>query len=1353
MGVESRVGTGAAGLGPTESPNNEHVYVFPVTSAQQRLLFLHYLNPESTSYNIAWSIRITGQPDKDALERSLNEIVRRHEILRTTFDVVEGQPVQIISPHRPIPLVQMDLSGTADPEREALQAAIQEGERPIDLNAGPIVRTKILHLGKSDFVLLITTHHIVFDGWSRRILVSELQSLYKAFSSRQPSPLKELPLQYADYAVWQRDVLSEERLDGLLSYWKQQLGGAPTTLDLPTDRPRPAVQNFEGATRQFTVPKSLSDEIQRASRSFGTTPFMTLLAGFYLLLQRYSGQDDILVGAVIANRNRAEVENLIGLFANTLPLRTRLDGDPSFSELVSRVRDTALGAYAHQEMPFERLVEELRPERSPSYNPLFQVLFSLQGTANRSFELSGLQLQPLGGLVGTTAKFDLSFLLSDSTDGLSGKIEYNTNLFDASTIDRMLQHYLTLLEGGLANPEMRTSQLPLLTDEEKRRLLSEWNDTSRSFPHEKCIHELFEQQVALTPNSVAVVLEGSSLSYGELNARANQLAHRLRSLGVGPETLVGICLDRSLEMIIAILGVLKAGGGYVPLDPAYPKERRAFMLEDAHVPVLLTQTELLADVPQHGGVTICLDADWPSIATEPTENPANHSLPQNVAYVIFTSGSTGKPKGVIVTHANVTRLFTATDAWFGFGPDDTWTLFHSFAFDFSVWEIWGALFYGGKLIVVPLQTAKSPELFHELLVRQRVTVLNQTPSAFKYLILADQQSADWNRLSLRYVIFGGEALEFKTLLPWFERHGDKPALINMYGITETTVHVTYFKIDPASVGDESVSLVGTPIPDLQVYILDKQLQPVPIGVPGEIYVGGYGVARGYLNRPQLTKDRFIPNRLISSEDGRLYKTGDLARYREDGNIQYLGRIDHQVKIRGFRIELGEIESVLEKHAAVEQAVVVVREDRPGDKRLVAYVIPREGQKATSTDLRTYVGQSLPEYMIPAFVVSVQEFPLTPSGKINRAALPAPQWGGTDRASKTAPTDQLELMLVKTWERVLGVTNIGTDDNFFDLGGHSLLAVRLLSEVEKVVGRKIPLASLFRGSTIAAQAQLLRDGSESEPDPLVMEYQSGEPSALPMFAVAAPGVRSLGYAILARHLGEKQPFYKLQASGPIAQRRPHSWAELRALARQYVAAMRAMQQEGPYYLLAMCGGCQIAEQMILQLEAQGQRVALFAIFDTWVLEHAHRRWGWKVFSYGQRLNWFYRASFHEKVTWVKSATSSRIRIWTGKERASQPWAEAYWPADFKPPQFQAPIILFKRPKQQFYYINDPLLGWGARSRGGVTTYAINADHHEVLREPHVQLVSRVLLENKNGSHEVTADLTQNASQELETASSL
>jgi len=1098
--------------------------------AQQRLWFLDRLRPGSAAYNMPAALHVTGRVDMTILQQSLDEVVRRHKMLRTTFAAVEGRPVQVIAPAltlppliplvpRPKPLVLwprdkgdwgfgprdqrlpiVDLWELSDTEREAETRRLtsEEAQQPFDLAQGPLLRMVLLRLDEEEHVLLMTMHHIISDGWSVGILVQEIATLYQAFTTGEPSPLPELSIQYTDFAVWQREWLQGEVLEKQLGYWKQQLAGAPTALELPTDRPRPPLQSYHGACQYFVFPRSLTEELKVLSQREGGTLFMTLLAAFKTLLYRYTGQEDILVGSPIANRNRAEIEELIGFFVNTLVLRTDLGGNPSFRELSGQVREVTLGAYAHQDLPFEMVVDELQPERNLSHSPLFQVMFVLQNMPMQPLTLPGLTLTPLDTDSGT-AKFDLTLFMVETDQGLRGTVEYNTGLFDATTISRMMGHFQTLLEGIVADPEQRICNLPLLPEAEQHQLLVEWNDTEMDYPQDRYIHELFEAQVERMPDAVAVVFpstspraealkaEGSGhgedqrLTYRELNRRANQLAHHLQALGVGPEVLVGICVERSLEMVVGLLGILKAGGAYLPLDPTHPRSRLALMLADTRAPVLLTQERLMGNLPEHGAQVVCLDADWKNIAQESDENPISKTTASNLAYVIYTSGSTGKPKGTLISHYNVVRLFEATNHWFHFDERDVWTLFHTYAFDFSVWELWGALLYGGRLVVIPFLVSRSPEVFYDLLCREQVTVLNQTPSAFRQLIWTEESLGAAEDLALRLVIFGGEALELNSLRPWYERHGDGdqcPQLVNMYGITETTVHVTYRPLAASDLGTAPGSVIGGPIPDLQVYILDEHLQPVPIGVPGEVHVGGAGLSRGYLNRPGLTAERFIPNPFSDKPGACLYKSGDLGRYLPDGDVEYLGRIDHQVKIRGFRIELGEIETVLSQDPAVRETVVLAHEDEPGDTRLVAYVVPGDRQGPAVDELRRFLQKNLPDYMVPSAFVTLEALPLTPSGKVDRRALPAPD--GTRPELETAyvsPRSEAERTIAAIWEEVLRVEQVGVNDNFFDLGGHSLLVVQVHSRLMGTFKREFPMTDMFRHTTVAGLAQYLSQVQE------------------------------------------------------------------------------------------------------------------------------------------------------------------------------------------------------------------------------------------------------------------------------------
>ena len=1069
-----------------ETENSELILSF----AQTRLWFLAQFEPNSALYNIPIALRLEGQLQVVSLEESLKEIIARHETLRNNFLNLDGQPIQVIHSTIDWKLSVEDLQSLPEQEQEFAFLALARNQaiKPFDLGNESLIRGTLVVLSEQEWVLLICMHHIVSDGWSRGIFIDELAKLYQAKTQGFPSPLKELPIQYADFAIWQRHWLTGKVLESQLHYWKEELADAPALLPLTTDRPRSTVQSFKGKHQRFALSPELSLSLNKLSQQQGVTLFMTLLAAFDVLLYRYTEQQDILIGSPIANRNQKEIEGLIGCFINTLVIRIDLSGEPSFLELLQRVKAKAIAAYAHQDLPFEMLVEALEPERDLSYTPLFQVMFVLQNSPMPRIEIDELTLSYLE-TENETAKFDLTLSIENQDTGLVGTWEYNTDLFDSSSIERMTGHFISLLSGIIANPELPITRLPLLTEKEQDVLLRSWSKTTKSYNQERSIHQLFEQQVARSPSAIAVTYEGEKLTYEQLNHKANQLAHYLRRFGVKADSLVGLCAERSLEMVIAIIAILKAGGAYVPLDPACPQERLKFIAEDAQIEALLIQENLLELIPNYQGKIICLDRDWASIAESNTTNLEETVTANNLAYIIYTSGSTGKPKGVLVNHSNVVRLFAATEEWYHFNSQDVWTLFHSYAFDFSVWEIWGALLHGGRLVVVPYLVTRSPNFFYRLLCQEKVTILNQTPSAFRQLIQAEQGINQDLDLKLRRVIFGGEALEIKSLQPWFERHGDQyPQLVNMYGITETTVHVTYRPLSRADL-QETGSVIGRPIPDLQVYLLDPYLQPVPIGIPGEMYVGGAGVARGYLNRSELTAEKFIsippqshgsrfksgnpsnalPSLIKGGRGDRLYKTGDLARYLANGDLEYLGRIDNQVKLRGFRIELGEIEALLASHGQVWETVVLVREDTPGDKRLVAYLVPQPEITLKIDKIRQFMKSKLPDYMVPNAFIILEALPLTANGKIDRRALPLPDFDSERLDKYIAPRTPMEEKLVTIWEKVLKVEQVGINDNFFELGGHSLLVTQLVSRVRDTFNIEIPLRDLFTAPTVSQLA--------------------------------------------------------------------------------------------------------------------------------------------------------------------------------------------------------------------------------------------------------------------------------------------
>lgn len=912
----------------------------PLSFSQQGLWFVSQMDPNTPLYNVPEAVQLSGQLNVVALEQSLNEIIRRHEALRTSFIVVARQPVQVCAPSRRLNLKIVDLRQLPATAREACARRLleEEARRRFDLTNDLLLRATLLRLDEKNYWLLLTLHHIVADGWSMGILIRETATLYQAFALGQISPLSEPAIQYTDFTQWQSEWLQGERLKELLDYWKQQLADAPL-LRLPTKSPRSTQSTLAGARLNFTLPQTLGDAVKRLSDSEGVTLFMTLLAAFDVLLYRYTQQDDVVVGTAVANRHHGQTENLIGLFVNMLVLRTRLSGKLTFREILQRVREVALGAYEHQDLPFDKLLEELQPERHFNRNPLFQVVFAVHSGLAPALKLPQLDVGQLH-TTSQTSKYDLSLEFVDTQNALTGSLEYSTELFDAETIARLQTHYQTLLEALVSDPEQSIARLQLLPKKEEYKLVVEWNK-DHDYATSRCLHELIEARVERSPGTVALALDNQPVTYLELDHRSNQLAHYLRRLGVGPEVLVAVFMERSVEMVVGLLAVLKAGGAYVPIDPAYPAERVAFILEDTVAPVLLTEQSLLPALPLHSARIVCPDEEREEIARESTERLDNTVDPNNLAYIIYTSGSTGKPKGVMVTHGNVLRLFAATQDYFAFNEQDVWTLFHSYAFDFSVWEMWGALLYGGRLVIVPYWASRSPEGFYELLCRERVTVLNQTPSAFRQLSQIDERSPGdvQQRLALRLVIFGGEALVFENLSQWFRDHGDeRPALVNMYGITETTVHVTQRRVRVDDLAANTGSLIGRPIPDLRAYVLDQHMELSPVGVPGELYVGGPGVARGYLGRPQLTAERFVPDPFSGKQGARLYRTGDLAQYRGQGELEYLGRVDQQVKIRGFRIEPGEIETALEQHAEVREAVVICKEEVAGEPRLIAYIV-------------------------------------------------------------------------------------------------------------------------------------------------------------------------------------------------------------------------------------------------------------------------------------------------------------------------------------------------------------------------------------------------------------------------------
>ena len=1062
----------------------------PLSFAQQRLWFLDQLEGGRTAtYNMPPVVlRIHGALDTQALKGALEGVVQRHEVMRSAFRVEDGQPVQIPVASARVDLPVIDLQAVAPEQQQAeIDRVVREqAEAPFELQSGQVLlRAALMRFSNEDHAFTLTMHHIIADGWSIDILVQELAALYTGLTGGETAPLPPLPIQFADYAAWEQLQFRGQRMDAQRTYWKARLAGAPDLLELPTDHPRPRVQRYRGQTEYIRFTPGFSARLNDFCRARGVTLYMALLTAYGALLSRYTGQQDLVIGSPMAVRPHRQTEGLIGLFLNTLPLRLDLSGSPSLGELLQRVRQVALESFEHRQLPLEQLLKELDLERNLEHSPLFQVLFGVQNAPLEPVRLAGTTITPLPPQ-NLYAVYDLVLNLEETAGGLEGKLRGNTDLFERSTLRQMGEHYRALVQALVEDPATPVCSVPILSDAEETRL-ADWSRPVEEHTPQHTLTQLFERQAERDSGAAALVCGDRQLSYGQLNARADYVAQRLRSLKVGPESLVGIVADRTLEMVVGILGILKAGAAYLPLDPTYPQERLLYMVDDSRVRVVVSGPEGRLSLPELPSDVRLIVVDErqadPPAAAAAAGTPV--SGPENLAYLIYTSGSTGRPKGVEVEHRQVVRLLATTEAHFGFGPEDTWTLFHSCAFDFSVWELWGALLYGGRLVVVPHEVSRSPDQFVRLVASQRVTVLNQTPSAFRQFIRAD---ADCGlEMSLKWVIFGGEALELNSLTPWIERHGDqRPQLVNMYGITETTVHASYRRISAADISAGRGSVIGRPLHDLGLYLVDAHLQPVPPGVPGEILVGGGGVARGYLERPELTRERFIPAEACpfaqrAGVQGRLYRSGDLARWVKDGDLEYMGRIDQQVKIRGFRVELGEIEAALQQHPDVAEVVVSpLEDDSEAGKRLVAYIVPRDGTTPAAPDLRELAERTLAAYMVPAAYVLLQRIPLTGNGKIDRRALPRPDRARPDlRSAYVAPASPLEQLIAQRWSKILDIEQIGAHDNFFELGGDSIKAAIFINQLQQQFSSVMYVVALFEAPTIAELAGYLRQHYPAE----------------------------------------------------------------------------------------------------------------------------------------------------------------------------------------------------------------------------------------------------------------------------------
>ena len=1166
----------------------------PLSPAQQRIWFVEQLAPRALAYNEAEAVRLVGDLRVDSLERAFNVIVGRHELLRSTIQVSNGEPSFVVHYNWPLKFKRIDLSSKSPAEKKAEvdRLLVSEPRQPYHLEKSPGIRTTIVRLGPKEHVFILMMHHIICDWSSEGVLWRELSSLYHALLHGEPLNLPPLPIQHGDYASWQQDQYAPANYAKDLAFWKETLRDAPELLELPADRARPASASYRGARKRVRVDSAQCEALRQLGRREKTSLFTIFAATLDVLLHRYTGRDDILLGIPLADRDRPELQSMIGFLLHTQVLRTAVEDGMSFSSLLGRVQKAALEMFTHRAVPFDLVVREVGQERNLSYSPLFQVMLNWRDREQELafIGLEGLKIESLLA-ESRTAKFDLTLMVTDDGHDISLEMEYSTDLFDESRIVRMLDHYRTLLAAVAASPDTQIGDLPLLTEAERRQIVEEWNQTEVDYPKDRCLHDLIEEQVARTPEAVAVKFENRQLTYRELNAKANQLARHLQNLGVGPDTLVGICVERSLEMVIGLLGILKAGGAYVPLDPEYPKDRLAFMVEDAAVPVLLTQSRLVGTMPASAARLIQLDADWPAIAAESDAKVETATTAEHLAYMIYTSGSTGRPKGAMNTHQGIVNRLLWMQDEYRLTSADSVLQKTPFSFDVSVWEFFWPLLTGSRLVVARPGGHRDTAYLTQLIATEKITTLHFVPSMLQ--VFLEEEDLDVSCASVKRVICSGEALPMELQRRFFSLIDAE--LHNLYGPTEAAVDVTYWACERNSSMDTVP--IGRPIANIQMYVLDARLRPVPIGLAGELHIGGIGLARGYHNRPELTAEKFIANPLSKDPKARLYKTGDLARFLPSGNIEYLGRLDHQVKIRGLRVELGEIEEALNRYPGVQTSIVLMREDTPGDKRLIAYLVTRDGAVNTA-DLRENLRVKLPDYMVPAAFVTLEELPLTPNGKLDRKALPRPDFEAiADTSNFEAPRTPTETVLVGIWCDVLGLKQVGIHDNFFELGGHSLLAVRLFTEIRKRFKINFGLSTLFEAPTIGALAALIGKAEEADSSQRnlashgLVSIRSG--TNTPLFVIHSFDGNVIHYEPLGRIFPEDHPIYAIEAPGLHGLPMDYS---VEAMATRYIEQIRERQPHGPYFILGHCFGALITYEIARQLSAQNERMGMVGLLD-------------------------------------------------------------------------------------------------------------------------------------------------------------
>jgi aspartate racemase len=1308
----------------------------PLSFAQEQI-WLHCQFAKEL-YNESVIIYRRGALDVPTLQRALAEMLRRHEAWRTTFHVIDGRPVQKVeAPYQPtFELVDLRSRNAEEQDAEALRLARERVRAPYDMERGPLLRIMLVQFGEQDYRLYIFLHHIAFDGFSvYNVFLPELVKVYNAYLAGKTLPLPELPLQYADFAQWQRDSIAPAELEESRAFWGGQLNGQVPVLELPTDHPRPALQSFRGAMHRFAFSKSLTERLHQLANREHTSFFVTMLTCFASLLRRYSTQEDFVIGTVTSGRKHSELEALLGCFQNPLALRLRLAGDVSFREMLAHSRDVTLSALAHDNAPFERLVEELSVRRDTSRNPIFNVMFSL-APPTPAYE-EGWDLNQLD-LDSGTAKFDLDLELDDRPSGLQGRLVYCTDLYEAATIERMAGHLQTMIEAIVPDPDQRISQLPLLSAKEREQFTA-WNATETEYPRESCVHQLVEAQAVRTPNASAVEHAGRALTYSELNQRANQLAHFLRKRGIGPESRVGVCLRRSLELPVALLAVLKAGAACVPLDPAYPKERITYMLEDSGTPLVLTQPGLLAEVTDFDAEVINLEPDWKLFAGESHGNVVSGVKPENLAYVIYTSGSTGKPRGVLLTHGGLVNHNVAATHLFSLTPADRMAQFASISFDIAVEEIFPTWISGGALVVREEDASLVVGDFLQWVDRNRVTALDLPTAYWHELVRELAESSLSLPQSLRMVIVGGEKASLAALTSWRKLAGSRVRWVNTYGPTETSVIVSSFE---PKISDEipSVLPIGRPIANTKIYILGKNLQPLPIGIAGDLYVSGPGLARGYHNRPEITAEKFVADPFQPGK--RMYKTGDLARYLASGEIEFAGRTDDQVKIRGYRVELEEIEAVLGSHAGVHEVVVTARENEAGEKTLVAYLVPSREQVPTASELRIYLKQKLPHYMVPSAFVLLEAMPKTPNGKTDKRNLPAPKAADfAEPQEYVAPTDELQRQLARIWETVLDKKPVGIRDNFFELGGHSLLAARLMHRIEQQIGERLPLASLLQAPTIEQLSGLLRHDQYSDSWSMMVPIQP-QGTKPPFFCVHGVGGNVVGFRDLARHVGDDQPFYAIQPQGLDGKR--ECLTSIPQMAERYIQEIRRVQPDGPYRIGGYSFGGLVAYEMAQMLEAQGIEVSLLALFDTYPGKMQSRAAALKNLAglpLKEQIGFLWK-----KGTFVLMTLRKRLELQflpRALRNVRQACAKAA--ADYDVQPYPGRVTLFRVREKSVGSLNDPYAIWWQVAAGGVDLREISGDHLSLLKEPQVRLLGERLADalspakSENSLAEATTEL--------------